>query len=373
MLAPDIQSKPAASKREEVKAFLCEEARAIGAGNKLPTVLELCSRLGVAKATVNSALEELEGEGIVWRRKGSGIFVSEQIAQKRIGLIFGGNIFEAGRSPIDSILLNCSRERAASHGEAFSFYLDVPTAGGDRSFPVHEDLVDALARKRLHGMLLLSRRSVEQEVWLRAQGVPLVSMTVGASETPCAALDYAEIARLGVRSLAEQGCRRIGLISALCLSSQGRAQAAVYRKALAELGLPVRPERVWQQPGTEVSDPAHGTRGEQGYSALMKLMEAEALDGVVINDDMMTIGALAAAKKLGLKVGADLKIATHANQGSSALREHESSLTLLEIDPNEFVEAMFGMLECLMAGGETTLEPRLILPKLRVATQIAIS
>ena len=105
----------------------------------------------------------------------------------------------------------------------------------------------------------------------------------------------------------------------------------------------------------------------------MKLLEAEALDGVVINDDMMTIGALAAAKKLGLEVGTELKIATHANKGSSALREFEASLTLLEVDPNEFVEAMFGMLECLMAGGEITPERRLILPKLRVASQDPIS
>jgi DNA-binding LacI/PurR family transcriptional regulator len=330
----------------------------------------------VAKATVNSALEELEEEGVVRRRRGSGIFVSEQIGQKRVGLVFGENVFEVGRSPIYSLLLDRSRDRAASHGEIFSFYFDVPPTGADRSVPVHQDLVDALAKKRLHGLLLVSRHSIEQEAWLRAQGVPLVSLAMGASESYCCAVpDYAEIVRMGVRSLAEQGCRRIGLISALGMCSQGRTQAAVHRATLAQLGLPHRPEWVWERPGAELSDPEHGTRGEQGYQALLTLLEPDrhALDGVVINDDMMTLGVLAAAKKSGLAVGSDLKIATHANKGSLALIEHERVLTLLEFDLNEFVEAMFGMLESLMAGGGATHEPRLIRPVLRLAGQSSIS
>ena len=103
------------------------------------------------------------------------------------------------------------------------------------------------------------------------------------------------------------------------------------------------------------------------------MLEAGALDGVVINDDMMTRGALVAAKKLGLTIGSDLKIATHANKGSSALSEQESALTLMELDPNDFVEAMFGMLERLMAGGELSANPVLVSPKLRVPDLSSLS
>ena len=162
MMTRDSQTQAAPSKREEVKSYLRDEAQRVGSGGKLPTVLELRGKLGVAKATVNSALEELEVEGIVRRRRGSGIFASEDISQKRIGLVFGGNVFEVGRSPFYSILLARSLARAVSHGEKFSFYIDVPTEGGDPSFPAHQDLMDALARKRLHGILLVSRSSPEQ-------------------------------------------------------------------------------------------------------------------------------------------------------------------------------------------------------------------
>lgn len=375
MIPPECLLNSASSKREEVKSFLREEARALGGGNKLPTVLELCGTLGVAKATVNSALEELEEEGIVRRRRGSGIFVSEQIARKRIGLVFGENIFEVGRSPVYSMLLNYSRDRALSHGEFFSFYFDEPTAGCEPSVPVHQDLVEALTKKRLHGLLLVSSRGIEQIDWLRAQGVPLVLMTTGGIDSYCVASDYAEIVRLGVRALAEQGCQRIGLISALGLTSQGRGQSTVYLETLAGLGLTGRPEWIWARPDAELSDSKCGEHGEQGYRALLSLLETDphALDGVVVNDDTMTLGVLAAAKKLGLAVGSDLKIATHANKGSSALLEHESVLTLMEIDPKDFVEEMFGTLERLMAGVSVAPETRLIRPQLRHAGASPIS
>jgi DNA-binding LacI/PurR family transcriptional regulator len=325
--------------------------------------------IGVAQATVNSALEELVEEGTVRRRRGSGIFVSDQIHTKNVGLVFGGNIFDSGQSPFYSMLLDRSRHRSTSHDESFSFYLDLPVA--DRSLPVHQDLVEALQRRRLHGILLVSRNSMEQEAWLRAQGVPVVSM-LGSSEPNCVGTNYTELVRMGVRALAGQGCRHIGLISALGLSNKGRAQSAAHRETLSGLGLPVHEDSIWQQMGTELY-PAQGMREEHGYWALRKLLEAGPLDGVVIDDDMMTRGVLTAAKKLGLMVGSDLKIATHANKGSSTLSEQESALTLMEMDPNDFVEAMFGMLERLMAGSELSAKSVLISPKLRVPASSPIS
>ena len=364
--------KSATSKRDEVEAFLRREAQVAGRGNKLPTVRALCRTLGVSKSTVNSALEELQDMGILWRKQGSGIYVSDQVDKKCIALVFGENVFEFGQSPFYSMLLDHSRQRAASHDEKFSFYLD--TLSADEGQPAHHDLVDALERRRLHGVLLVSRRSAEQVAWMHAQGVPVVSMTIGCFTEPnCVEPDYAELIRMGTRTLAGQGCQRIGLISSLGLSTEARLQNAAHREALAECGLPLREEWIWEQPGAGPSAPI--TAEEQGYWALMKLLETDrhALDGVVITDDMMTRGALVAAQKLGLTIGSDLKIATHANKGSALLREQEPAINLLEIDPVEIVEAMFGMLERLMAGNELSAQSVLIPPKLRAASQAPIS
>jgi DNA-binding LacI/PurR family transcriptional regulator len=71
-----------------------------------------------------------------------------------------------------------------------------------------------------------------------------------------------------------------------------------------------------------------------------------------------------AAWKLGVRIGRDLHIATHLNQGSSAQRGYDQELTLLEVDLQELIEAMFDVLETLMAGGTPAQEMVMIKPKL---------
>ncbi len=44
-------------------------------GSRLPTIPVLCERYGVSNTTVKRALDELEQEGLVSRRRGSGVFV----------------------------------------------------------------------------------------------------------------------------------------------------------------------------------------------------------------------------------------------------------------------------------------------------------
>ncbi len=47
-----------------------------GCGDKLPTIPELCAIYGVSKITVKRAMDELELQGLITRRRGSGTFVT---------------------------------------------------------------------------------------------------------------------------------------------------------------------------------------------------------------------------------------------------------------------------------------------------------
>lgn len=48
-----------------------------GAGEQLPTLIELEQEFGVARITLRQALSLLESEGLIWRKRGLGTFVSE--------------------------------------------------------------------------------------------------------------------------------------------------------------------------------------------------------------------------------------------------------------------------------------------------------
>lgn len=353
-------------KSDQIRSDILALGLERGPGIKMPTMQEMCQRLGVSRGTLDAAFAPLEQRGFFLRKHGSGIYVTSRIAQKRIGLVIGSDIFRFGQSPFYGLLIDQCRKRAASHNETFSYYLDVENVGGDSGLPVHQDLADVVEQGQLDGVLLASRRSSEQEAWLRRQCRAVVSM---GGEGYTIHGDYAALVRLGVSALAAQGCRRIGMITPLgWCGPEARADVQGYRETLASLKLPWRPEWIWELRGAAgiERDSVHGTREEQGYRAIQELLGADphALDGLMIADDMMTRGALVALRKLGLEIGRDLKIATHVTKGSPALSEQDDHLVKVELDPRELVDHAFGMLEALMDGRPVPHEKIVVQPRL---------
>jgi len=107
---------------------------------------------------------------------------------------------------------------------------------------------------------------------------------------------------------------------------------------------------------------------EQGYRIALEVFGGPRKlwpDGLVFTDDMMTHGALLALQKLGVRVGRDVKVATHANTGSLVMRGHDEEVCLLEVNPAELVQTMFDQLETLMDGQVPTQSKVLIAPRLR--------
>jgi DNA-binding LacI/PurR family transcriptional regulator len=99
------------------------------------------------------------------------------------------------------------------------------------------------------------------------------------------------------------------------------------------------------------------TRTQMGRRVMLEILESTGdrrPGGMIILDDMLATGAIAAVQEAGLTVGRDFMIATHANRGSSTLDLYKPRIIRIEVDPDEMVEAMFGMLERMMSGVEKT-------------------
>jgi GntR family transcriptional regulator len=77
-------------------------------GERLPGEIELCELFEVSRTVIRQALNEMEHEGLVSRRKGKGTFVSEpkikeSLVQRLTG--FHQNMEESGYNPVSKVLM----------------------------------------------------------------------------------------------------------------------------------------------------------------------------------------------------------------------------------------------------------------------------
>lgn len=329
----------------------------------MPTVLQLRDQFGVSVATLDNALAELEAQNVVQRRHGVGIFVSAKLHQKAICLVQDpGFLRVAGGSPFWELLVEQARRRAAAGNEPFSLHFSMPP--GDGHAPLHDNLMADIRAGRVQGVLSVGLYPAAA-AWLGEQKVPHVAFAAYAPWT--VALDGAALVRLGVGALASQGCRRIGLWTSVPPNGPAEGESdhrAFFRRELAEHGLAYLPSLV--QDGTP--DVTPGLPQEQGYRTARRVfgdVQAPKPDALLITDDMMTLGALIGLQKTGVRVGADVQVASHANRGSPVLLGQDDVLTRVEVDPAQVAQAMFATLETLMDGGRPARPVVWIAPTLR--------
>lgn len=373
------------TKFQEVCGRIIDLAHELGPDAKLPTVLQLRDRLGVSIATLNSVLTELETQRVVRRRHGVGIYVAPDIRHYRICLICDPSFFRvAGTSPFWGLLVEQVRARAEAHQEAFSFHFSLEVTGhphGSQNAAdslattpyLPESMIEDLRGGRVDAVLGVGLPQ-NTASWIEQQGIPFVSFA-GPGRF-IYGLDSEEILRQGIRQLCQQGCRRIGYWSAIApyrysLPDPEPRAVKLFTQELSANGRTMNPDFVWDnQHLIPEGGGMHAlSHQEQGYHAAMEAFgpHTDPLDwpdGIFSADDMLTQGLLTALQRLGVHVGDDIKIATHANAGSPALLGWEDRITRLEVDPTEIVAGMFDVMESLLRGedpapGTVNIKPRL--------------
>lgn len=89
-------------------------------GEKLPTEAQLAARFGVNRHTVRHALSVMSDSGLVYSRRGAGVFVTQNPTTYPIGrrVRFHQNLMEAGRVPTKQILALMTRRAGTREREA---------------------------------------------------------------------------------------------------------------------------------------------------------------------------------------------------------------------------------------------------------------
>jgi LacI family transcriptional regulator len=162
--------------------------------------------------------------------------------------------------------------------------------------------MDLLIQKQVDGVLLVpTGKQAELAATLRTRNIPVVVID---RDVPDAPIDRAHIdniagADLATRHLLDLGHRRIGYIGGPPHLSPVPDRSAGYRQALHEVGIPIDEQLV-------VDGNFRDVGGYTGAQALLAL--ANPPTAIFAGNDLMAIGALAAAREAGIDVPHNLSI-----------------------------------------------------------------
>lgn len=353
-----------ASRIEQVREGLLQLAIARGPGIKLPTVRELCSQFDVSFRTLEHAIIQLEQRQMLTRRQGSGIYPTERVRQKTIGVVFGGDIFRPSFSPFWGLLLQSAKERAGAHGFIPRVYLD--TAGDSRGLGGHDQLFEDLEEQRLDGLLLFTPNcTYDHAGQLRRYGIPVVSTNDPVSAASPVPDWQDEFLRLAAGELAAAGVSRLGL-----LGPPDRRPALENRMRAA--GIPHVHVADWSYETWAWILPNAHTREVCAHALTKGMIAARPtipLPAALVSlEDTMTRGAITALHQAGLQPGRDIRIVSLGNSGSPVLEPYADSIAIIEIDPADFVAVMLERLDTLVNGAPLPQAPAAIVPRLRPAS-----
>jgi DNA-binding LacI/PurR family transcriptional regulator len=392
---------PRWSKLQTVAAQLEEMAFSLGPGAQLPRVADLCRQLGSSITTVNAALGDLEGRGILQRRPGVGNFVASNLHRANILLLCNAGLLSRPElSPFWAMLIQNARARAGTNALGFDLQFAEPTFGKQpEDAPVLSESVTRLIEQgRVSGAVAIGLEAGTMSL-LQRHGFPVVSFAGPADYAVMQ--DMEDQIRLGVQTLAKAGAERIALWSPHqtfappdAVRHFQDAFVRTFQEAVTAAGLPFEKDLVRQnRERAPLPDSFTDTSYQrQGYETALSVFASESgrqpgitpPDAILSTDDMLTVGALSAFRRCGVEVSRtksargsgdkrSVLMATHANVGSPVLIGYEEDLFLLENDPADVVAALFSVLEALMAGDDSVSHRVLVRGRLRLPDKSPVS
>ncbi|WP_309123482.1 GntR family transcriptional regulator [Paenibacillus sp.] len=295
----------------EIKRRLARHISDLGPHERLPSRTDLSKTYQVARTTIERAVSELIGEGLLYAKDGSGTYVSESTTERRTlgrdnrGIANWGLLVPDILHYIYPGIVRGVSDVASDHD------VNLMICNTDNRFEKQTKHLHKLIDSEVQGVIIVPAINgiVDHEPFYRLQeaGIPFVfcHRSLDGIQAPRVISNNFHAGYLATKHLIRSGYTRIGYISRPPYSaSADRFQG--YSCALSEAGLAARSRWIAFESSFE-SD------GEGYFSARRMLTEEERPDAIFCFNDGIAKGAYAAAAELGLRIGADVGIVSCDN------------------------------------------------------------
>ena len=301
-------------------------ARRLHVGDRLPSYTALIRDLGISLVTVKRGLDDLEREGVIFRRPARGIFVAREIARapralEHVGVIFAASRASFFQSPYVGEIMRGLTQAA-------------PAPGGTHIFSVREDgliRAEQLGEWRIDGAVLLGLENDEYLRSFASWGTPGVVVDYCSQAAPLdyVACDNAAAVRRMVAHLSALGHGRVAYVcshpeQAVCSprnarkvlfvrdSSDTRERRAESLRLLGRRGMLCGQ---WEVPAGGMSPGWLAAVGE----ALGRSSGKTARPTAILTDsESLALRLIAELERRGLRVPADISVCALASAGGRA-------------------------------------------------------
>lgn len=276
---------------------------------KLPSEAQLVSKFGVSRPTVARALRDLQEEGIVERRAGSGTYIRSGDDEKRANVL---GLLVPDRAKTEVFEAISGELGALAKGEGYGLlWGDSDNPYGDRDASAEHALgvCRRYIEKRVAGVFFAplefsaERDAVNREILelLRQAGIPvvLIDRDIGVypkrSECDLVSIDNFGAGFLLGEHLIRLGCKRLLFVSRRDSAGTVQARVCGVREALAkyELAIPA----------------VLNVEGDPTSKTFVKKMGAgKKCDGIICANDLTAAELMKTLDGIGVKVPGEVRV-----------------------------------------------------------------
>lgn len=308
---------------------------------QLPTEVELAEQFEVSRITSKRALIELEREGLIYRRRGSGSFVKKREEIRKTVEESAG----ASSSKIISMIIPyVASNHAMGHVPSVSDYLEskgyyLSIHNSDWSSAQERELLRSLPKRGTAGIILYpvsSRNNLDSVHALNLNNYPIVTIDQYYSLLSMGSVvsDNFGGGYTAASELIALGHTRIAFLSTINIQyrSTVRDRFFGYCKALSDNGVPVDIDLVFSDLPKEAEGNPLSRRAF--YKSLLQQMLELNVTAIQAEHDLVAFDVIKAAVELGVDIPGQLSVVGFDNNEDVALHA-DVPITTIEQDYKE--------------------------------------
>ncbi|WP_199615981.1 GntR family transcriptional regulator [Paenibacillus alkalitolerans] len=285
---------------------------------QLPTEIELAEMYGVSRITSKRALIELEREGLIYRKRGSGSFVKKLESRA----VPGGRIVSMIMPYVAANGLLGYIQGATDYLDTRGYYLTIHSSNWSKD--KEKEFLFNLPRRGVSGILLYpvsTLKNLDAVYSLHMNQFPIVTIDQYYDNVPVGSVVSNNFngGREAVSKLIELGHRRIAFVSSIGLQyrSSVRDRFYGYCQALKDAGIAIDMEIVVHDfPETYESAGKH-----EFFQTLIGQLKERGVTGIQAEHDHLAVDLLRAALERNVKVPDELSITGFDNHEISSTVE----------------------------------------------------